>query len=133
MEHALIYNRLLKQAREAAGLSQDDLANLLGTTASTISDWERREHQPSAYFREKLCAVLGKSAAELGLLPREETPASLTISDPLIPFQTVLIGRDEQLKRLRQQLLGGRSLFTVLLGLPGVGKTALAAALTYDQ
>jgi transcriptional regulator with XRE-family HTH domain len=127
----LIYNHLLKRAREAVGLSQDDLGKLIGTTASTISGWERREHQPSAYFREKLCSVLGKSASELGLLP-EETPAASTISDPLLPLPTALVGREEQLTRLRQQLLAGSTTFTVLLGLPGIGKTALATALTYD-
>lgn len=133
IENAVIYNRLLKRAREAAGLSQDDLANVIGTNASTISDWERREHQPSAYFREKLCAALGKSAAELGLLPPAELIPGSSFSDPLIPFPMTLVGRDEQLAHLRQQLLAKRTTFTVLLGLPGVGKTALAATLTYDQ
>jgi transcriptional regulator with XRE-family HTH domain len=130
--NALIYNRLLKQAREAAGLSQDDLANLLGTTASTISGWERREHQPSAYFREKLCSVLEKSAIELGLLPPAERTAVPAIYDPLIPLPIVLVGRDEYLTRLRQRLQVSGAAFMVLLGLPGVGKTALATALSYE-
>jgi transcriptional regulator with XRE-family HTH domain len=133
IENVVIYNRLLKRAREAASLSQDDLANLIGTNASTISGWERHEHQPSGYFREKLCAALGKSAAELGLLPPAEPIVGSSLFDPLIPFPIALIGRDEQLARLRQQLLVSRMTFTVLLGLPGIGKTAMAAALTYDQ
>lgn len=116
-----------------AGLSQDDLANLLGTNASTISGWERGEHQPSAFFREKMCSTLNMSADELGFLPSEESSIPAPIYDPSIPLQTVLIGMNEHLIQLRQHMQGSKKDCTVLLGLPGVGKTALAAALTYDQ
>ncbi len=127
-----MYNRLLKRAREMRGLSQDDLANLIGTNASTISDWERCQHQPSAYFRDKLSIVLEKPPTELGLLPREEPIEGFSPYDPLIPLPPTLVGRDETLIQLRQHLQGNRTLFTVLLGLPGVGKTALASTLARD-
>lgn len=127
-----MYNRLLKRAREIRGLSQDDLANLIGTTASTISDWERHQHQPSPYFRDKLCSILEKSPIELGLLPIEELAGGSSLYDPLIPLPTPLIGRDETVAHLRQRLQGKRTTCTVLIGLPGIGKTALAATLACD-
>lgn len=130
-----MYNRLLKQTRETAGLSQEALAEMVGTSASTISGWERYEHQPSAYFRERLSIVLGKSAVELGLLPATASSlAESSIYDPFLPLPTVLLGRDELLVHLRQRLsqVTNRTTFTVLLGLPGVGKTVLAATLARD-
>ncbi len=132
IERTMAYNHLLKQAREALGLSQEYFAELLGTTASTISDWERGVHQPSHYLREKISAVLGKSPTELGLLPLEAPPLGLSAFDPLIPLPTTLVGRDNTIIQVRQRLQSKKSLFTVLLGLPGVGKTALAAALAHD-
>jgi transcriptional regulator with XRE-family HTH domain len=129
-----MYNRLLKRARELRGLSQDDLASLIGTTASTISDWERHQHQPSPYFREKLCSILEKSPIELGLLSTEELAGGTSSYDPLIPLPTAsLIGRDETVAQLRQRLQSNRTTCAVLHGLPGIGKTALAATLARDQ
>ncbi|HLG64821.1 MAG TPA: helix-turn-helix transcriptional regulator [Ktedonosporobacter sp.] len=61
-------NRRLKQARELRGWSQAKVAEQLGTDATTVSRWERGLFSPTPYFREKLCALFGKNAAELGLL-----------------------------------------------------------------
>ncbi len=55
--------------------------------------------------------------------------------DPAIPLPKVraLIGREQDLARIKQRLHdGGNAALTVLHGLPGVGKTALAAALAHD-
>jgi nucleoside phosphorylase/tetratricopeptide (TPR) repeat protein len=44
-----------------------------------------------------------------------------------------LVGREDALRALRERLLGGqRAAITALHGLPGVGKTTLAAALVHD-
>ena len=51
----------LRQERIRRNWRQQELANQLGTTVSTIQRWERGSQQPSAYFRIKLCALFGKS------------------------------------------------------------------------
>ncbi|HZO75426.1 MAG TPA: helix-turn-helix transcriptional regulator [Ktedonobacteraceae bacterium] len=61
-------NRRLKQARELRGWSQAKVAEQLGTDATTVSRWERGLFSPTPYFREKLCALFSRNAAELGLL-----------------------------------------------------------------
>jgi predicted ATPase/transcriptional regulator with XRE-family HTH domain len=58
----------LKSARYKLGWTQAELAEKVGTTFETVSRWERGIKTPSAFFRRKLCDVLGKTAEELGLL-----------------------------------------------------------------
>lgn len=67
-------NRRLKQARELRGWSQAKVAAQLGTDATTVSRWERGLFSPTPYFREKLCTLFSKNAAELGLLEGADQP-----------------------------------------------------------
>ncbi len=64
-------NRKLKHERERRGLSQQRLAELLGTSFENISRWERGVTSPQPHFREKLCKLFKKDAAELGLIVQE--------------------------------------------------------------
>src|SRR6266702_7062425 len=68
-------NKLLRYERESRGWSRDRMAeephNLFSDSAATgdmISRWERRKRNPSAFYREKLCILFQKTAADLGLL-----------------------------------------------------------------
>src|SRR5579885_1374779 len=157
----------LTEARTQRGLSQQDVAERIGTTHVNVSRWERGVTRPSPYFRRKLSALFGKTEQELDLLPappqsapmptgqavapwlpdssRElegvaptwasTTQASEALYDPAIPLPPAipLIGRDEDLARLKQRLQAGGSIaLTALNGLPGVGKTALSIALAHD-
>lgn len=61
-------NRRLKQARELRGWSQAKVAEHIETDATTVSRWERGIFSPTPYFRERLCKLFGKNAAELGLV-----------------------------------------------------------------
>src|SRR5438128_1497583 len=61
-------NKKLKQERELRGWSQEKLAELVGTGFENVSRWERGVTFPQPHFREKLCALFGKNAAELGLV-----------------------------------------------------------------
>ncbi len=63
-----IPNERLRSARYETGWTQAELAEKVGTTFETVSRWERGIKAPSAFFRRKLCDVLGKTAEELGLL-----------------------------------------------------------------
>jgi len=70
-------NEHLRRARHRKGWTQCTLAEMLDTDFETVSRWERGISVPSAYFREKLCTILDKSAEELGLI--------LDLKEPLIP------------------------------------------------
>jgi peptide/nickel transport system substrate-binding protein len=66
-------NEQLRHERSLKGWSQAELAGQVGTSFEIVSRWERGITVPSPYYRERLCAALGKSAEELGFLhPRAD-------------------------------------------------------------
>ena len=67
-------NERLWHARTCKGWSQARLAEEVGTSFEMVSRWERGITVPSPYYRERLCAVLGQSAEELGLLRGLQEP-----------------------------------------------------------
>jgi transcriptional regulator with XRE-family HTH domain len=77
MPKTMKFSQVLKKERTIRGWSQAMLAQELGTTPNTISAWERDVSMPSPYFRTKLCALLGKNAAELNLVEEDLEPATL--------------------------------------------------------
>src|SRR5215469_11690888 len=95
----------LTQARMKREWSQQDVANLIGTTGLNVSRWERGITRPGPYFRAKLCELFGKSPQELDLEPAASEPAtpSSTANEPLydsaIPLRppTRLVGRENEL------------------------------------
>ena len=56
---------MIKQYRKKAGLTQPDLAQLLGVSFSTLRRWEAYGGQPRADELKKLCEVLGCTESEL--------------------------------------------------------------------
>ncbi len=68
----------LWRLREARGLSQEGLAEKLGVSRQTVSNWENDRATPDAYKLKQLCEALGTSADELlgtgkgGETPREQ-------------------------------------------------------------
>lgn len=61
-------NERLRHARSLKGWSQAELAEEVGTSFEMVSRWERGVTVPSPYYRERLCAALGKTTEELGLI-----------------------------------------------------------------
>jgi transcriptional regulator with XRE-family HTH domain len=88
-------NQRLRQARIARNWRQEDLADHLGTTVVSIKRWERGSHQPSAYYRVKLCALFDQSAEELGLVAHvtdeEHLPDSSFIPETQIEYLPSLL------------------------------------------
>ncbi len=61
-------NHCLRYEREARGWTQQYVAEQLGADMNIVSRWECGERKPGPYYRQKLCALFGKSALELGLV-----------------------------------------------------------------
>src|SRR6266567_734613 len=78
-------NRKLKHERERRGLSQQRLAELLGTSFENISRWERGVTSPQPHFREKLCKLFKKDAAELGLIVQEVSSEVISLLPESVP------------------------------------------------
>lgn len=70
----LVPNERLRRARSLKGWSQADLAAKIGSSFEMVSRWERGVTLPSPYYRERLAAVLGKTAEELGLVGAHAAP-----------------------------------------------------------
>jgi tetratricopeptide (TPR) repeat protein/transcriptional regulator with XRE-family HTH domain len=151
----------LRVERERRGWSQARVAEALGVSNRTVTRWELRLAIPYPYYREQLAQLFDKSLRELELLPPEQQPASPPgpaqqpgvaiaaasplpaspssplLLDPTIPRllgrTTSLVGREALLAQIKARLFAGQTLaLTALDGLPGVGKTALAVALSQD-
>ncbi len=58
----------LRIERELRGWSQAKVAEAVGTNVRTVIRWEQGQSIPYPYYRERLCALFGKNARELGLL-----------------------------------------------------------------
>jgi tetratricopeptide (TPR) repeat protein/transcriptional regulator with XRE-family HTH domain len=124
-----IPNLRLRQARLDQGWSQQELADLLGTTPVNISRWENGVIFPSPYFRQRLSEAFGKSPDALGLTrdPRiEHIPIARN------PYFT---GREHLLALLHERLSTRREAALTqaqtLYGLGGIGKTQTAAEYAY--
>lgn len=149
----MLPNDQLRRERLRRGWSREYVAGQIGIAdAKTIGRWERGVVFPSAYFLQKLCALFGMLAEDLGLyqdedeaasmprkLPTNQKPAcssSSFLHDPALPSPLAevggLVGRDEVLDLLKQRLATGKNpIALALTGLPGVGKTTLAIELAY--
>ncbi len=65
MNDALILKNRLKEARAEQGLSQSELARMVGVSRNTISSIETGQFNPTAKLALVLCIALDKSFEEL--------------------------------------------------------------------
>src|SRR5258708_19802946 len=79
----------LTKARTGRKWSQQEVAELIGTTHLNVSRWERGITRPGPYFRSKLCALFGKSPQELDLAepPAPFPPIAEPVYATAIPLQ----------------------------------------------
>src|SRR5260370_36961194 len=70
-------NHCLRYEREMRGWTQQYVAEQLGADMNIISRWECGERKPGPYYRQKLMALFGKSAVELGLM-KAHIPSDLS-------------------------------------------------------
>ena len=65
MDNELILKNNLKESRTEAGLSQQQLADLVGVSRNTISSIETGQFNPTAKLALILCTALDKKFEEL--------------------------------------------------------------------
>jgi Helix-turn-helix domain/NB-ARC domain len=147
--------RWLRRQREAAGLTQDDLAELTGLSVRAISDLERgRTRRPHPRSIRTLAGALGLSGAVTDTLiaryraggaaavPPPPEPAAperhpVGVTPAVAPRQLPAVvahftGRAEELRGLDRLAAlpgngtGGAVRISAIDGMAGVGKTALA-------
>ncbi len=130
--------RRLAQRRKAVGLTQEQLAELLGVERTTVVRWERGETQPLPWLRPRLAQALGITADRIEeLLAADITPASAPGRAAAAPRQLPsavvgFTGRAAELAALTQTLdqasaeKPGTVIIWAISGTAGVGKTALA-------
>jgi tetratricopeptide (TPR) repeat protein/transcriptional regulator with XRE-family HTH domain len=128
-DRKVLLNPRLHDARVERGWSQQELADLVGTTPVNISRWENGSTFPSPYFRQQLGKVFGKTLAELGLLP--PTPPDSRVGDIPLTRNPYFTGREPLLALLHKRLSTARTAALTqpqaLYGLGGIGKTQTAA------
>jgi len=131
------FGERLSQARMRLKLSQEELAEAIGTTARSVSRWECSKVIPQQHYWERLAEVLLTSPEKLF---GEEEQQSLDEHPTLlwhIPYtrNSYFTGREEILKRLRTKLQATtQSLWlqpNILSGLGGIGKTEIALEYVY--
>jgi tetratricopeptide (TPR) repeat protein len=133
-------NQKLIQERLQRHLTQEELAERIGTNSISISRWERGIAFPSAYLRQKLREFYGKSDGELGLL-KDRGQEGLLPENPLpiwnVPYQhnPSFTGREDILAHLHEILdknkVGTLTQPQAMTGLGGIGKTQTAVEYAY--
>src|SRR5947209_19309864 len=122
-------NPRLHNAREDRRWSQQQLADLVGTTSVNISRWENGLTFPTPHFRQRLCEIFGKTPVELGLVPPSLPGTS--IGDIPIMRNPYFTGREPLLALLHKRLSTARTAALTqaqaLYGLGGIGKKQTAA------
>lgn len=127
----------LVEARNQRELSQQELAERIGTSYVNVSRWERGITRPGPYFRHRLSQLFGKTEEELDLsssvqpsangvtnehpitstsefkTPLTALAATTIVVEPIydtampLPPPVSLVGRDRQLADLEQKLRAG--------------------------
>jgi transcriptional regulator with XRE-family HTH domain len=131
--------RRLAERRRALGLTQEDLAALLGMERSTVVRWERGATQPLPWIRPRLAQALQVPVSELagllGVVPASRDgrrPAAAPVPRQLPAAVAGFTGRASELAALTRMLgdagagAPGTVVISAIGGTAGVGKTALA-------
>lgn len=74
----------LREHREAAGWSQTELANRMGTTKATISRYETGKRDYPGGFLAAVAEAMGKTEGDLFALPRPDAPPAPESLDALL-------------------------------------------------
>ena len=122
---------LLRERRLAAGLTQADLAARAGLAVRTVRELEQgrtvRPRRATALLIARTLRLTGQELAEFLAAARGDVESADPVVERAQPLVR-LVGRDQELARLVDTLTDPDAGLVTLVGLAGVGKSALAAA-----
>lgn len=132
------FGERLTQARTRLKLSQEALAEAVGTTARSISRWEHDQAIPQQYYRERLCEVL-QTTPEALFGESDEKQQGVEKQSPIwhvpYPRNPYFTGREDILYQLHERLHQERQIALtqpqIMSGLGGIGKTQTALEYLY--
>ncbi|HST03201.1 MAG TPA: tetratricopeptide repeat protein [Chloroflexia bacterium] len=135
----------LKQRRRALDLRQEDLAERIGCSASTIRKFELGERRPSRQIAELLVVSLGVPPEERaafisfargqGSMPEPPGTVAVPVAAHAtnLPISlTPLIGREREIEAIHRLLVPAKVRMLTLTGPPGIGKTSLSLQVAHD-
>jgi predicted ATPase/transcriptional regulator with XRE-family HTH domain len=135
----------LKQRRRALDLRQEDLAERIGCSASTIRKFELGERRPSRQIAELLVASLGVSPEERPAFisfargqgsvpePGSSVAAPVAAHATNLPISlTSLIGREREIEAIHRLIVPAKVRLLTLTGPPGIGKSSLSLQVAHD-
>src|SRR5688500_14569037 len=128
----------LKALREAAGYTQEELATIAGLSVHGVSALERGERRrPHVETVRALSAALDLTGAVRNAFVESARASAHATVDELshvsLPLPlTALLGRDTEVKALRDLLADPAARLITLIGPGGVGKTRLALELARE-
>lgn len=133
--HDASFGTRLRRLREAAGITQEELAERAGLSAKGINDLERGERRrPYPHTVCSLADALKLSGDEraslLASVPRRSAtapaPSKMALGSVLPIAPTSLVGREQDLGEVTDLLRRPEVRLITLTGVGGVGKTRLA-------
>src|SRR5437763_6154010 len=117
------FGALLKRYRQAAGLTQEALAEQAGLSVRAISDLERgRKVRPHKDTVTLLAAALQLSPPEYAAFVAARQGSAPPAAGPEVP---PFVGRSRELVLLERHLAGEGPPLLLLAGEPGIGKSRL--------
>src|SRR5579859_4742251 len=105
-EDARVPNPKLRRARELRGWSRKTVALEMikrwpdvAVTEKYVARWESGKRKPGSYYKEKLCAIFGLNAVDLGFLEPEPTVRELSENQRVITFTHEQAKQEEDVSR----------------------------------
>lgn len=128
------FGERLRQERRRRHLSQEALAEALGTSVKSISRWEQNRAIPQGYARLQLSRFFRLSPEDLFADFEVQMPPADIWTVPF-PRNLYFTGREEILQTLHTRLSASRPIVLTqsfaLSGLGGIGKTQVAIEYAY--
>lgn len=102
-------NENIRKFRIFRNIKQSQLADLLGKSKNTISNWERGDNDPDPDTIEKICKILNVTPNQLfGWEPHKEYEAyeraTAEKERHIMALQEKLIAHEEAIKSLKQKI-----------------------------
>ena len=92
----------IRDFRESKGLTQKELAEIVGVQDAVISNWETGRNRPNVDVLKKLCTALNTSADELIGIKRKENKG---LSNEAKKVAAAFDNSDDKIKQIIKNIL----------------------------